>query len=61
MNGTPDRSRCSAAGRLVRAHALAGQHEMTFYLTEIHNVPRRVLEITGLLAVLTEQAPLSTT
>jgi anti-sigma B factor antagonist len=42
---------------LVTARALAADHAVTFYVTDAHNIPRRVLEITGLLPVLTEQAP----
>ncbi|MDQ7905535.1 STAS domain-containing protein [Phytohabitans sp. ZYX-F-186] len=42
---------------LVLAQTQATEKAMTFYITNVQDGPRRVLELTGLLAVLTKQAP----
>ena len=47
----------SGMRELVLAHALAAERAVSFYIINAHERPRRVLELTGLLAILTEQAP----
>jgi anti-anti-sigma factor len=47
----------SGIRELVLAQMLATEKGVTFYITNVHDAPRRVLELTAVFAVLTEQAP----
>lgn len=42
---------------LVVAREMATERGVTFYIANPNDVPRRVLELTGLLPILTAQAP----
>ena len=47
----------SGIRELVLAHEQANERGIALYVTNPHRIPRRILEITGLFTVLTEQAP----